>query len=100
MDKFTYGRSTYVADGSTYICAFKDDEHWCDVSVCLADYGMKPADENCIFVPAYKMNPETLEVLERDLFAEVINKEIPIGFGTGWLVKVKDNWKELAPALG
>ena len=79
---------------------FKDDELWCDVSVCLADYGMKPADENCIFVPAYKMNPETLEILERDLFAEVINKEIPIGFGTGWLVKLKDNWKEFTPVMG
>ena len=100
MDKFTYGRSTYVADGSTYICAFKDGELWCDVSVCLADYGMKPSDENCIFVPAYKMNPETLEILERDLFAEVISKEIPIGFGTGWLVKLKDNWKDFTPVMG
>ena len=100
MEKLTYGRSIYVADGSTYIGAFTEDgAPWCDVSVCLVDYGMKPADENCIFVPAYKMDPETLEILERDLFAEVLNKEIPIGFGTGWLAKLKDNWKEFCPAL-
>ena len=100
MEKLTYGRSTYVADGSTYIRALTEDgEPWCDVSVCLADYGMKPTDENCIFVPAYKMDRGTLEVLERDLFDEVLSKEIPIGFGTGWLVKLKDNWKEICPEL-
>ena len=97
--KFIYKRSEYVADGSTAIMAYDEDGFpYGDVTVCLVEYGMVPPNENYIFVPKYKITNEFYKVLSRDLFKEVIS-EIPIGFGKGELVKLKDNWKELCEVM-
>jgi hypothetical protein len=100
MRKLVYVSSTYVADNSTYIRAdLEDGDPWCDVSVCLECYGMTPPDENHIYIPVYKMDPDTLETFRNYIIEKIVDDKVPIGFGTGWLVKLKDNWKEIAPAL-
>lgn len=100
MDKFVFKRSTYKADDSTYIrMETPDGEPWCDVTVCLAGYGMTPESEDFIFIPSYKMDQKTIDYIMDKLVDKIIINEIPIGYATGMYVKLVDDWKSFVEEL-
>lgn len=94
--KLSYAKDRYVADGTLAIRSYiEEDDGWIepygDVSVCLADYGLKPAD-GYIYMPIYKMTPNYISQLLVDLVDEVVG-EVQIGYGTGLYVKLKSDWE-------
>ena len=96
MEKLQYFKGKYC-DGTTAIqaCNAETGELYATVSVNLGGYGMKPQNENCIFIPTYKFefSDEFVQKIKDDLVKKVIRK-VPIGFGEGIEVELKDNWKE------
>lgn len=99
MEKLVFCKGKY-ADGTTAIQAVTEEgEVWATMSVNLGGYGMSPRDENHIFVPTYKLDPDTFEVFKKTLVAEVVNPVVPIGFATGFEVRLVDNWKDLCEDL-
>lgn len=96
MGKFLYYKDKYAEGGTTAIVAVEKStgEDYADVSVNLIGYGMKPRNENHIFVPSYNFTKETLETFISDLGKKVV-REIPIGYGQGIELELKDNWKEI-----
>lgn len=89
----TYKRGTYF-DGTTAIMAYEDWQPFANISVNLADYGMKPKDENHIFVPAHNFDETFIATLFEDILEEKV-RDIRYGWGTGFEAKLKDNWKEI-----
>ena len=97
---FVYYRAKYCADNSTAIQMVSETEGpWATISVCLVEYGLTPPDENHIYVPAYKLDEFTLEQIKKDIIDEIIIDNVPIGYGTGWLVRLKPNWKEITEEM-
>ena len=98
--KLKYYKSTYVSPETTYIEAWKDGEPYCDVTVNLASYGILPDEKDVVFIPAYKLNEEELNQVEKDLVDKVLD-EVKIGpFKSLCLkVKLKPNWKEMVSEL-
>jgi len=92
-----YRRSRYTADDTTAIMAYEDGVPYCTCSVNLSEYGMYPPEEDYIFVPTYNMF-SFYEKFKNDLVEEEIC-QVPIGFGFGMLVRLKENWKEIAKEL-
>lgn len=96
MEKLVYYKGKYQADGTTAIVAVEEStgEEYATVSVNLGEYGMKPQSENHIFIPSYKFSKEALDTFVSDLGKKVV-REVPIGFGKGIELELKDNWKEI-----
>ena len=94
--KLIYAKDRYIADDTMAIRTYTDEEGWLepygDVTVCLADYGLKPA-EGHIYMPTYKMTPDYANQIIDDIVDEIIG-EVRIGYGTGLYVKLKDNWTD------
>ena len=99
MEKLVYYKGQYQ-NGTTAIEAVEaaTGEPYATVSVNLEGYGMLPKDENHIFVPTYNFSKEFLETLMEDLIKKVV-REVPIGYGSGLEVELKDNWKEICQDL-
>ena len=99
MEKLVYYRSQYQ-DGTTAIVAVEEatGEDYATVSVNLGGYGMQPQNENCIFIPTYKFSGEALDTFKNDLVKRVI-RQVPIGFGEGIEVELKDNWKDICKEM-
>lgn len=97
MLELEYVRGKYH-DGTTAIKAYdkKDGFPYCSVTVNLGYYGMTPEEKNHVFIPTYKLPEEALETIKRDLVKSVI-RTVPIGYGEGIEVELKDNWKEICP---
>lgn len=99
MEKLQYFKGKYQ-NGTTAIQAVvaETGEPYATVSVNLEGYGMQPKDENHIFVPTYNFSKEFIGTLMEDLFKNVV-RVVPIGFGQGLEVELKDNWKEICQDL-
>lgn len=93
--KLIYAKSEYVADNSLAIMSYTDEDGWLEpyghVTVCLADYGLKPA-EGCVYLPTYKMTPDFLNQVLDDIVKRIIC-EVRIGYGTGLYVELKEDWE-------
>lgn len=94
--EFIYYKDKYAEDGTTAIVAVEKStgEHYANVSVNLSVYGMKPQSENHIFIPLYKFTKNALDTFISDIGKKVV-REVPIGFGQGIELELKDNWKEI-----
>lgn len=102
--KLFYKKDEYVVDGTLAISTWFEDEEfgymapYGDVTVNLSGYGMKP-EEGCIFMPTYKMTEEyALQVLNE--IAEEVIGIVPIGYGSGLYVRLKENWESGVEMIG
>lgn len=93
--EFVYWRCKDDNGRTSIFCTTRNGEPYGDVSVDLQSYGMFPPDENHIYLPAYKLNNEFLEDIVEKLVDTVLTQDVKIGYGKGWLVRLKDNWKEI-----
>lgn len=96
-----YRVSRYCFDNSTAIRAFNDmGEPECSVTINLSDYGLKPENDDHIFIPYYKISEYSMELMNQiitDLVGEV-KQEVFIGYKHSCkclYVKLKDNWKDI-----
>ena len=61
-----YKVSRYCCDNSTAIMAFNDmHEAECSVTINLSDYGLKPENENHIYIPYYKIAEYSMELMNQ-----------------------------------
>ena len=94
--KLIYAKDMYIADESLAIRSYIEEDGWVepygDVSICLADYGFKPAKGH-IYMPTYKMTPDYANQIIDDIVEEIVG-EVPIGYGTGLYVKLKEDWEK------
>ena len=96
-----YEASYYENDCTTAIKAYSDQgEPWCTVTVNLSAYGIKPEDNNHVYIPAYKLDESTLNTILSDL-VDKVERNIFLGFIQGrtdeckcLYVKLKDGWRE------
>jgi hypothetical protein len=90
-----YEKSEYVVDGTLAINTWTDEdgylEPYGDVTVNLSAYGMTPPP-GTIFMPKYKMPQDYFDNVCEDIVDNII-KEIPIGYGTGVMAKLKPDWE-------
>ena len=93
-----YYYSKYNA-GGTYIAAYEGEELYADVSICLAEYGIIP-DENQIIIPFDDMSEDDYQMYLKDLTKTQI-KEIKYGsYGaTGVLVVLRDDWQTICELM-
>ncbi len=93
--KLIYAKDRYVADGSLAIQSYVNEDGWFEpygpVTVCLAGYGLKPA-EGCVYMPTYKMMPDFVNQVIDDIVYEVLGV-VQIGYGEGLYVKLKEGWE-------
>lgn len=87
-----YYRDEYVAGGTAIRCDDEDGYPYADCSVCLADYGFIPPEDE-IVVPTYKMMPADAQMIIGDLAKEVIGT-VRFGYAEGTHIKLRDDWKE------
>jgi hypothetical protein len=80
-------RSTYYGDGSPALQIW-DAEGPESLSINLSAYGMV-APEGHIFVKNYSEHEGLPDELQRLGIATKVN-EVPIGYGSGWLMKLAD----------
>ena len=96
-----YRASHYVCDDTTAIMAFSDiGEAECSVSINLSDYGIRPENNEHIYIPAYKIEPYSKEIFNQIIndLVEEVKQEIFIGYKDSCkclYVKLKENWREL-----
>lgn len=96
--KYNYTRAKY-ADGGAAIKMYTDIwEPYADVSVNLSAYGLTPRDENHIFIPKYRFDMDTADIIADDIVEELV-EELDIGdFDRPcivWHVRLKENWREM-----
>lgn len=91
--ELTYTVTRYPSGGGTAILAKENGEPYCDCSVNLIDYGIRPSKSQ-IIVPVHKMSKELAEKIISDLAKEVVC-EITFGpFNSkGVLIKLKDEYQ-------
>lgn len=93
--KLIYAKDRYVADDSLAIQSYVNENGWIEpygpVTVCLADYGLKPA-KGCVYLPTYKMMPDFANQVIDDIVYEILGV-VQIGYGTGLYVKLKEDWE-------
>ena len=96
--KLYYRKEIYSADDSVAIQTYiKDEENgylepYGMATLCLAGYNVKLADDE-ICLPAYKMSPEFIDTVIEDIVDEIVTG-IRIGFGKGFIAKLKPNWED------
>ena len=94
MMKLYYEAGEYVADGSTAIMTYSVTEYGLEpyghVTVCLVEYGITPMN-GYVVMPTYKMSDDFVKQIMNDIVEEPV-AEIPIGYGSGLLVRLKKNW--------
>lgn len=96
-----YRASNYVFDDTTAIMAYSDiGEPECNVSINLSDYGLRPENNEHIYIPAYKIEEYSNDVFNQILsdLVEEIKKEVYIGYNNSCkclYVKLKSNWREI-----
>lgn len=67
-------------------------EPYGDVTVNLSAYGLTPAP-GCVFLPTYNMPEDYLKQVLHDIAADVV-MPIPIGHGSGLMVRLKKDWQK------
>jgi len=92
-----YYRGEYKAGGTAIRCVDEEGFPFADCSVCLADYGFIPP-ENEIVVPTYNMLPVDAMRIIRDLAHEEIGT-VHFGYATGVHIKLRDDWKEFCEEM-
>ena len=92
--EFTYAYGNYVEGGGLFIEALENGELYDDITVNLKGYGYMPGPGQ-VFIPAYKIEPELMEAIYRDLVKDVIVK-VPFGPFDAYaiLVQLKDDWEK------
>ena len=85
--------------GEIYIAAYVEDELYADVSICLAEYGIVPED-NQIIIPFDNMSEKDYQMYLRDLTKAQIKDIIYGPYGsTSVLVELRDDWKDICISM-
>ncbi|MBP5432205.1 hypothetical protein [Ruminococcus sp.] len=96
-----YVASTYVCDDTTAIRAYSDSgECECTVTINLIDYGLRPENNEHVYIPAYKIQEYSQEIFNQILsdLVEEVKDEVFIGHNNSCkclYVKLKENWRDL-----
>lgn len=97
----TYRASNYVCDDTIAIRAYSDiGECECSVTINLSDYGLRPENNEHIYIPAYKIEEYSEAVMKQIMedLVEEVKKEVYIGYNNSCkclYVKLKRNWRDL-----
>ena len=92
-----YLRGEYVAGGTAIRCVDEDGLPYAYCSVCLADYGLIPPEDE-IVVPVYKMMPYDIQTIVKDLAKEELGF-VHFGYGTGLRIRLRDDWREFCEEI-
>lgn len=96
-----YIASTYVCDDTTAIRVFSDiGECECSATINLSDYGLRPENNEHVYIPAYKIQEYSNEIFNQILsdLVEEVKDEVYIGYNNSCkclYVKLKENWRDL-----